>query len=292
MLRRLLLVVISGTWVYLSGQAVNSGVTAGTGTVVAPGTYVVNGYVTTVGNGQIVTPTAAFDTPAPTAGVSNAGRAGISNNAPLSNGALSVTPPSSIAFTNAAPVVSNAAPAEGNSGQAAAPANQASAIGDFGPSYFAGAESAASATGPVSLAEMATQYKSQAVRSGHTYTNADIEQIASKNSGVVLTNNTRTVSLPSGGASSNAQTAQNTAPAPQPTTPQDRSQSATQPNSQASQENPNSATTPRINQPQPQPGSREGESKRLPATATLLPLLGLIGILTGGFGLYYYRPRR
>jgi hypothetical protein len=333
MLRRLLLVVISGTWVYISGQAVNSGVTAGTGTVVVPGTYVVNGYVTTVGNGQIVTPTAAFDTPAPTSGISDAGRAGISNNAPLSNGALSVTPPSSIAFTNAAPVVSNAAPiapAAGNpatetgTGPAAEPANQASAIGDFGPSYFAGAESAASTPGAMSVAELAMQHKAQqGARSVRTYTNADIEQIVNRKSGVVLSNNSSPAWFPSSNSgsqtqpaqtqsttamnnaptaaqrpekalpgSSDTQTAQNTAPAPQPTTPQDRSQSATQPNSQASQENPNSATTPRINHPQPQPGVREGESRSLPATATLLPLLGLIGVLTGGFGLYYYRPRR
>ncbi|HLZ00106.1 MAG TPA: hypothetical protein VKT33_13685, partial [Candidatus Angelobacter sp.] len=77
MLRRLLLVVISGTCVYIFGQAVNSGATAGTGNAAVPaGTYVVNGYVTTIGNGQVVTPTAAFDTPAPTSGISDSGRAG------------------------------------------------------------------------------------------------------------------------------------------------------------------------------------------------------------------------
>jgi hypothetical protein len=313
MLRCLLLVVISGTCVYISGQGVNSGVTAGTGNVaVTPGTYVVNGYVTTIGNGQIVTPTAAFDTPAPTVGVSNAGRTGISNNAPLSNGALSVTPPSSIAFTSAAPVVTTGtAAAETSTGLAAEPVNQASATGDFGPSYFAGAESAASTTGPMSVAELATQYKSrQGSSNAHTYTNADIEQLVNKKSGVVLANNSSQAWVTSGSASSqaqpaqpqpsitansnapaalqrpestlpgsDAQTAQNTAPAPQPT-------------SQVSEENQNSATTPRINQPQSQPGSREGETKSLPATATLLPLLGLIGILTGGFGLFYRRPRR
>jgi hypothetical protein len=323
MLRRLLLVVISGTCVYISGQGVNSGVTAGTGNVaVTPGTYVVNGYVTTIGNGQIVTPTAAFDTPAPTVGVSNAGRTGISNNAPLSNGALSVTPPSSIAFTSAAPVVTTGtAAAETSTGLAAEPVNQASATGDFGPSYFAGAESAASTTGPMSVAELATQYKSrQGSSNAHTYTNADIEQLVNKKSGVVLASNSSQAWVTSGSASSqaqpqpsitansnapaalqrpestlpgsDAQTAQNTAPAPQPTSPQNNSQSATQPGSTASEENQNSATTPRINQPQPQPGSREGETKSLPATATLLPLLGLIGILTGGFGLFYRRPRR
>ncbi|SRR6266481_1491355 len=318
MLRGLLLVVISGTCVYIFGQAANSGVAAGTGNVAVPaGTYVVNGYVTTIGNGQIVTPTAAFDTPAPTAGVSNAGRAGISNYEPLSNGALSVTPPSSIAFTNAAPVVTTGtAAAETNAqAQAAAPANQASAIGDFGPSYFAGAESAASTPGPMSVAELAMQHKSQqGARSARTYTNADIEQIVNRKSGVVLANHSSPAWFPSGSASnqtaaansnapaasqptestipgSDTQTAQNTTPAPQPGTPQDRSQSATQPGPPASGENPNSATTPRINQPQPQ-RSREGETKSLPATATLLPLLGLIGILTGGFGLFYRRPRR
>jgi len=329
MLRRLLLVVISGTCVYIFGQAANSGVTAGTGNVAVPaGTYVVNGYVTTIGNGQIVTPTAAFDTPAPTAGVSNAGRAGISNYEPLSNGALSVTPPSSIAFTNAAPVVTTGtAAAETNAqAQVAAPANQASVIGDFGPSYFAGAESAASTPGPMSVAELAMQHKSQqGARSARTYTNADIEQIVNRKGGVVLANHSSPAWFPSGSASSqtqstqiqstaansnapaasqptestitgnDTQTAQNTAPAPQSTTQQNRNQSATQPGSPASGENPNSATTPRINQPQPQPQpqrSREGETKSLPATATLLPLLGLIGILTGGFGLFYRRPRR
>ncbi|HLY99850.1 MAG TPA: hypothetical protein VKT33_12390, partial [Candidatus Angelobacter sp.] len=189
-----------------------------------------------------------------------------------------------------APVVANSVPAEGNPGQAAVPANQASAIGDFGPSYFAGNESAASTNGSVSLAEMATQYKSQAARSSHTYTNADIEQIAGKNSGIVLTNNTRTISLPSGEASGNAQTAQNTRPNPQSAAPQTPGQSATQPGAAVSQENPNSATTPRINQPQP--GTREGETRTLPATATLLPLLGLIGVLTGGLGLLFRRSSR
>jgi len=208
-------------------------------------------------------------------------------------------------------VTTGTAAAETSTGLAAEPVNQASATGDFGPSYFAGAESAASTTGPMSVAELATQYKSrQGSSNAHTYTNADIEQLVNKKSGVVLANNSSQAWVTSGRASSqsqpaqpqpsitansnapaalqrpestlpdsDAQTAQNTAPAPQPT-------------SQVSEENQNSATTPRINQPQPQPGSREGETKSLPATATLLPLLGLIGILTGGFGLFYRRPRR
>jgi len=45
------------------------------------------------------------------------------------------------------------------------------------------------------------------------------------------------------------------------------------------------STTPQINQKQ-QSNDAQG-SRRLPATATFLPLLGLLGLVSGGIGLWF-----
>jgi hypothetical protein len=50
------------------------------------------------------------------------------------------------------------------------------------------------------------------------------------------------------------------------------------------------STTPQINQNQ-QSNDAQGKSK-LPATSTLLPLFGLLGIVSGGLGLWFRKWRR
>src|SRR5258708_1076586 len=105
MLRRFLLVVTLTTSVHLLGQNGTNGSTNTAAPV--PGTGYVNngGYVTTAGNGQLVTPQAAYGTPAPTAGISNGDRAGITNNAPIQSSALVPSEPQVIGVIENAPTV-------------------------------------------------------------------------------------------------------------------------------------------------------------------------------------------
>src|SRR5258708_4496622 len=139
MLRRLLLVVILITSVHLLGQNGTSGSTNTAVPVPGIGYVITGGYVTTAGNGQLVTPQAAFGTPAPTAGISNGDRAGISNNGPIQSN-LEPSPPQTIGVVEVAPTIQVPGPSSTNtedmsngnatSEESRGPAN------DLGPSYF------------------------------------------------------------------------------------------------------------------------------------------------------------
>lgn len=162
----------------------------------APGTVAtptLSGNTVLLGNGP-TTPSTTFAAPAPTAGISDAGRAGISNSAPLSNNVVpapndtvvyysqpgiqpvvtmpsanELATPGTTAVTAPAENVPNAA--EEN------PVSNESGGTDFGPSSYAGA-----VTNPnrVSLGQIAAQYKAaKSATNARTLTNQDVEQMLS-----------------------------------------------------------------------------------------------------------------
>ena len=250
------------------------------------------------GGGVVATPIATFAAPAPTAGISSAGIAGISANTPASTGVQTTLSPSTIVFTSGVPLNPPAVnlTAAGASGRL---------INDMGPSFFA---NALPATHAVSLGEVAAAIKARGgVQNVRVYTNDDAQRIANH-----LTVNGTNANLPPTG-SNTTEPATNGTVATTQTSPQPApaaAPSATQPevntniaagkpspgtmiaqaqppanptNAQAaSSTEQQSATTPQVNQTKP--GATADESRRLPASATLLPLLALVGLLSGGFG--------
>jgi hypothetical protein len=241
------------------------------------------GFATGNTSGGVIlsTPTASFDSPQPTAGISNAGRAGISNTTPLNTGLQNTLNPSTVVYSNYSEVLS------GGISPAMAAINAANEAGrneigpanDLGVSYYNDSISA-----PVvnsrSLAEVAASYKSQANAQHRTYTNSDVPR---ENAGLlgnsVLAANTPPplpqVSAAQGPTAAPAQATQQPAQSAQPQETQFQSAGTT--------------TTPQINQPK---STNENQPGSLPATSTLLPLLGLLGVASGGIGMWYRRNRR
>lgn len=218
------------------------------------------------------TPTASFPPPPPTAGISDAGRAGISDNAP-SNGGLQTTPPAGLyVYAPYAPLYES--PAVTSPLGTESPAEESR--NDLLPSYYAASADVPPPTGP-SLAEIAARcghtgaLAAQGVR---TYTNADVPR---ENAGLLTKILVAEGKLPASAQDSNTLMA--SAGSPQP--PLRPTPSATQ--AQGSESNAASQTE------QPQP---ENRSRELPASATILPLLGLIGLTSTGLGLWYRRSRR
>lgn len=219
------------------------------------------------------TPSAAFDTPQPTAGISVAGRAGISNSTPINTGLQNTLSPSSMVYVYptamTAPVAS---PVTENPATEAVSTERAT---DFGPSSFVASIGAPPAAG-LSLAEVAAMYKArkgtQALR---TYTNADVPR---ENAGLLT----------------NISMASNMPPAPpQSSKPQPSSAPAATSQSQPTSQQPETSTQSAAgNNPQPAQNQSEEENKGLPASSTVLPLLGLLGVASAGIGLWYRRRIR
>jgi cobalamin biosynthesis Mg chelatase CobN len=170
----------------------------------------------------------------------------------------------------------------------------------------------------VSLGQVAAQYKAaKSATNARTLTNQDVEQMLSNKTGVTTARNMPPLgpagSMP-GGATQSSASPSNTAPSqPQSETAQASSSAAqssspaqssvtgqqtgtpppagaTQGQSAGSEATANSSTTPKIN-PNQQSNDAQGKSK-LPATATLLPLLGLLGLASGGVGLWFRKFRK
>ena len=253
------------------------------------------------------TPTASFGAPPPTAGISNAGRAGISNSAPLpayapgpadtvvyySQPAIEqvVTQPGASLFvTNVTGAPEYTAPA-GAAPEAAAPEGAfiresgGRQFNDLGPSYYADVLPSPRST---SLAEVAAGFKAQKPSvSARMLTNVDVEKLVGNKAGVSMAN-----MLPPGpvGQELNALLRPPIPPGTQ-TTPSGQAGAKPSPVPPApAGPNPAAgATTPQIN-PSPQTNAPQGRG-RLPATSTILPLLGVLGLLGGGLGMWLRRSR-
>ena len=262
------------------------------------------------------TPSATFAAPAPTAGISNAGRAGISNSAPLpstvpslSDTVVYVTQPPVETVTTGVPAanVENTAnnpvtSAPSGTLSEVAPGNNESGgrtMNDMGPSYYADALPGADNG---SLGELSAHYKAlKGTTNARMLTNDDVQQMVANKNGVTVAKNMPPLGPGALVQSGQAQQAgsqpatQNAQSTPQqgqnaakggtpPPAPSGKDQSA---GTGASAEN---STTPQINQNQ-QSNDAQG-SRRLPATATILPLLGLLGLVSGGIGFWFRKFRK
>ncbi|HLK52465.1 MAG TPA: hypothetical protein VKU42_03365 [Candidatus Angelobacter sp.] len=239
-----------------------------------------------------MTPSAGFPNPVPTAGISDAGRAGISN---ATSGIETTTAPSSPATIVSTPSVSLS-----ESTNLSESANQ-TAVSDLGSSTFVGGAAEESAPGTISLAEVSSRYKAEkGTRNARMLSNEDVQTMLNNKSGVTMAKNMPPLgpgALEQSGQGTETQNATQSAQSTQQTNastnqqgqvasgqtgtppPAPAGQSA---NSSTSAEN---STTPQINQNQ-QSNDAQG-SRRLPATATFLPLLGLLGLVSGGIGLWF-----
>lgn len=274
--------------------------------VVNNGGYIVG----PLGNGQVAASTVAFASPAPAAGISQAGFAGISDHTPLPQGVQSTLGPSTVVYSSVAPtMIYSNTPAVGAAGTSeATPATTSTS--DLSPSAFAGDNLSGpppSRNASLSLGEVSAQNKARnGAQQARSYTNADVQFLISRRG---VGNIMEAANRPPSGVIASAQNpAQNPAPsssqsASQPatsqTTPAAAASSANsnqgQPNSStnapsSNEVQRNAGTTPQISQPQP--AQTQENTQQLPATSTILPLLGLIGLATSGVGLWVRRARR
>ena len=132
---------------------------------------------------------------------------------------------------------------------------------DLGPAYFVESGTRAS-TSNLSLAEVAAQYRVNRPQAVRTYTNADVEKLANK---VTIAGATRTDT----GAPPAAEPAMTQPQAP-----------AKQPELAANANKPPVA---------PERTPEETATPLLPATSSYLPLLGLLGLISSGIGLWVRR---
>lgn len=251
----------------------------------------------------LVTPSAGFPNPAPAAGISDAGRAGISI------GTNSTAPAVAVAGTSTTTSVPTTAGTESNT---ALTNEQAAPASDLIPSTSASRASEAAPVGVASLAEISGRYKAEkGTRNTRVLGNDDVEKMLANKSGVTMAKNmpplgpgaleqggqpqtsgAQTAGASSAGTPSGAQSASAGQQVPSSTTsqggtPQPASSAGQSATSDTSAEN---STTPQINQRQ-QSNDAQG-SRRLPATAGFLPLLGLLGLVSGGIGFCFRKFRR
>jgi cobalamin biosynthesis Mg chelatase CobN len=201
------------------------------------------------------------------------------------------------------------------------PSALGAAIRDFGPSYYVGAASVGAApptTAAVSLGEVAAKMKGEkTTQSVRTYTNADVQRINENmrlqgvnvnarlqqsaepaNSGVTVANGqsassaTQVANEPAAPAQNQPQLSASARPSPAIREEQAQSASASPAPETAQSAQESSATTPQVNQPKPGNQSEQQPSRQLPATSTLLPLLGIIGLASGGIGLVFRKYRK
>jgi hypothetical protein len=163
--------------------------------------------------------------------------------------------------------------------------------------------SEAAVPGTVSLAEISSRYKAEkGVRNARVLGNEDVEKMLANKSGVTMAKNLPQLgpgTLEQGGQppAAGAQTAgaQTAATSGGRQSASANQQAGTPPasgqgQSTAPDTSAENSTTPRVNQNQ-QSNDAQG-SKRLPATAGFLPLLGLLGLASGGIGLWFTKFRK
>ena len=234
----------------------------------------------------LVTPSAGFPNPVPTAGISDAGRAGISN---ATNGIETTNAPASPAT-----IVSTPSASLSESTSLSESANQ-TAVTDLGASTFVGGAAEESTPNTISLAELSSRYKAEkGTRNAKVLSNEDVQTMLNNKSGVTMAKNMPPLGsgaleqgahYQSTGSQSSTQSAQSTQQPPQNAV---GPQGGTPPPAASGQPagvSAENSTTPQINQKQ-QSNDAQG-SRRLPATATFLPLLGLLGLVSGGIGLWF-----
>jgi cobalamin biosynthesis Mg chelatase CobN len=167
-----------------------------------------------------------------------------------------------------------------------------------------------SVPGAISLAEVSSRYKAEkSTRNAKVLSNEDVRAMLNNKSGVTMAKNMpplgsgaleqgaqaqSTGSQPAAqSAQANQQNAATKSSTNQPA--QAASSQAGTPAPAANSQSPDNgvsaenSTTPQINQKQ-QSNDAQG-SRRLPATATFLPLLGLLGLVSGGIGLWFRKFR-
>lgn len=235
------------------------------------------------GGPVLVTPSTGFPNPAPAAGISDAGRAGISN---ATSGIETTYAPSTPATVVTTPSASLSEATNPPAGPLPELINQTQ-TNDLGASTFVGGSSDELAPGTTSLAEVSSRYKAaKATRNARVLGNEDVQSMLSNKSGVTMAKN-----MPPLGPAAPVQTTGNQAEptaAGQQNAPSAAAASASQKPAtpEAAAEN---STTPQIN-PYQQSNDAQG-SRRLPATATFLPLLGLLGLVSGGIGFWFRKFR-
>lgn len=291
----------------VAGQTVSS----------TPGLIVNGGYVVgPIGNGQVEASTITFASPAPTAGATVSGIAGISDHAPLQQGASTAS--STVVYSTASPTVYYTNQPGVNAAAAQEAAQQAPAI-DLTPTVYAGNNvSGMPGNGALSLGEVSALNKARnGAQRARTYTNADVQRLISHEgagntmeaanrpaTGIVAPGENPQPSLKAApqatGGTGNAASAQNPAPTtqsnpPQNTTPAQQGTASAEANAAnesaaSSETRQNAGTTPQI--AQPRQTETQQSSQQLPATSTMLPLLGLLGITASGVGLWFRRFRK
>jgi hypothetical protein len=298
MFHKSLLTAFLFTSLALAGQTVSPG----------PGLQSNSGYVIgPSGNGQVAASTVTFASPAPTAGISEAGIAGISDHTPIQQGVQSTLGPSTVVYTSAPPTVFTTSQPSANSAIASEITTE-SASNDLGASFYSGANAVSPASGmnaSLSLGEVAVQNKTRnGAQYARSYTNTDVQKLLSRNgSGNVMEaanrapsgvpEPTQNIQVATSSSQNVAQPAQNSSntPAAEPGNSgvgQGAAANQTQQNAESSAGN--AGTTPQIRQTQS--ADTQGNAQQLPATSTILPLLGLIGLASSGVGLWYRKSRK
>jgi hypothetical protein len=302
----------------MAGPAGTTGTTQANPDNLNNGTTFNNGFVGTgaVGSGVLSTPGGTFASPAPTAGISDAGRAGISANTPMNTGVQSTLENSTIVYTNGAPVNPS------NVNVSAAGNTSGRAINDMGPSFYS--DTVGGSANTASLSEVAARLKaSRGTMNVRTLTNDDVQKMVGDKTGVTMAKNMPPLGPGATPQSTTAQPSSAQAGAQPQSTPQTAQSSTAQTASQSSasqtaqsgtsaaangqqagtpppaanqgqaagsEATSSNSTTPQINQNQ-QSNDAQGKSK-LPATSTFLPLFGLLGIVSGGLGLWFRKFRK
>lgn len=280
--------------------------------------------VVVVGNGGgpiLSTPSVTFATPPSTAGISLSDHTGISNTT-STNPAIPSTPESYPVYSNTNTAGLGMQPA-GTEGVIAVPvpANTGRLINEIEPSSFGGAAyvsgaPAGTVSGTVagvrntaSLGEIAAKYKAARPQNVRTYTNADAQRLSDTmdvhgaNVTPVSARNTAPIT-PSAPVTAQPSATGATEPVmgnarPSPGTPASDArsgqlaQSSQSQSSQTSAQNENqSATTPQVSQKnKAAQNNGEEDNSRLPASSTLLPLFGVVGLASGAAGLWLKKHR-
>jgi hypothetical protein len=260
----LLLATLTAVAIYGQGQSVNQ-----------PANQPAN---TAYGAPITTTPIATFTTPAPTAGISDAGRAGISVN---TNAAAQ----GEVAGVSSEPVSIAPAPTEISPAENT-PTNDLGASGSVNDGSVVAA--------PLGVAEAASHFKTvKTTLNARVLSNEDVQAIVNGKGGVttagVAAGSGSTPQNGNGDASSIGSQAGSQL-ATQSTAVQPANEQNNAQQSAAGETNADNATTPQINQNQ-QSNDAQGAT-RLPATSTFLPLLGLVGLASSGFGLWFRRFRK